>query len=68
MFESFGDVLGGAVAVVAVGYLVFEIEKKRKELRSLFNVISADDAVMFGQLEDMVAAGALIPHHTIATA
>jgi hypothetical protein len=68
MFESFGDVLGGAVAVVAVGYLVFEIEQKRKQLRCLFNVINADDAVMFGQLEDMVTSGVLVPHHTLATA
>jgi hypothetical protein len=66
MFESFGDVLGGVVALVAVGYLVFEIEKKKKQLRTLFNVINADDAVMFGQLEDMVASGALVAHHTVA--
>jgi hypothetical protein len=63
MFDSFGDILGGVVAVVAVGYLMFEIDQKRKKLRCLFNVINADDAVMFGQLEDMVAAGVLIPHH-----
>jgi hypothetical protein len=68
MFDSFGDILGGAVAVVAIGYLVFEIEQKRKQLRSLFNVINADDAVMFGQLEDMVSTGVLVPHHTLATA
>jgi hypothetical protein len=68
MFESFGDVLGGAVAIVAIGYLAFEIEQKRKKLRSLFNVINCDDAVMYGQLEDMVVKGVLVPHHTIATA
>jgi hypothetical protein len=68
MFDSFGDVLGGAVAVVAIGYLVFEIEQKRKKLRTLFNVINADDAVMFGQLEDMVAIGVIIPHHRTVAA
>jgi hypothetical protein len=68
MFDSFGDILGGVVAIVAIGYLAFEIEQKRKKLRSLFNVISADDAVMFGQLEDMVAAGVLIPYHRTRTA
>jgi hypothetical protein len=68
MFDSFGDILGGVVAIVAIGYLAFEIEQKRKKLRSLFNVINADDAVMFGQLEDMVAAGVLIPYHRTRTA
>ena len=69
MFDSFGDVLGGVVTVVAIGYLAFEIDQKRKKLRSLFNVINADDAVMFGQLEDMVVAGAIIPYHrTVAAA
>jgi hypothetical protein len=68
MFESFGDVLGGAVALVAIGYLVFEIEKKKKQLRTLFNVINADDAVMFVQLEEMVASGGLVPHHTTVAA
>jgi hypothetical protein len=68
MFESFGDVLGGVVAIVAIGYLGFEIEQRRKKLRSLFNVINADDAVMFVQLEDMVTAGVLIPYHRTRTA
>jgi hypothetical protein len=68
MFDSFGDILGGVVAVVAIGYLAFEIEQKRKKLRSLFNVINADDAVMFSQLEDMVASGVLIPYHRTTAA
>ncbi len=68
MFESYGDILGGAVTLVAIAYLGFEIEQRRKKLRSLFNVINSDDAVMFGQLEDMVATGVLIPHHRHRTA
>jgi hypothetical protein len=63
VFENFSDILSGAVALVAVSYLFFEIEKKRKRLRELFNVIDADDAVMFGQLEEMVVAGVLKPYH-----
>jgi hypothetical protein len=68
MFESFGDILGGVVAIVAIAYLGFEIEQKRKNLRTLFNVINSDDAVMFGQLEEMVANGTLVAHHRKATA
>jgi hypothetical protein len=68
MFESFGDILMGAVAVVAVGYLGFAINRKRKELADLFNVIDADDAVMYSQLEEMVSSGALVPHHRRAAA
>lgn len=68
MFDSFGDILGGVVALVAIAYLGFEIEQKRKKLRSLFNVIDADDAVMFDQLEDMVITGGLIAHHRTAAA
>jgi hypothetical protein len=63
VFENFSDVLAGAVALVAVSYLAFAIEKKRKQLRELFNVIDADDAVMFDQLEEMVIAGTLKPYH-----
>lgn len=68
MFENFSDVLAGAVALVAVSYMAFAIEKKRKQLRELFNVIDADDAVMFGHLEELVAAGVLKPYHRTATA
>jgi hypothetical protein len=68
VFESFGDILSGVVAVVAVSYLVFSIEAKRKKLRELFNVMDGDDAEMFVYLEDMVSSGKLTPHHRIATA
>jgi hypothetical protein len=68
MFESFGDVLMGAVAVVAIGYLGFAVNRKRKELADLFNVIDSDDAIMYAQLEDMVSSGVLVPHHRKSTA
>jgi hypothetical protein len=67
VFESFGDILSGVVAVVAVSYLVFAIESKRKKLRGLFNVMDGADAEMFIHLEDMVSSGKLTPHHRIAT-
>ncbi len=68
MFETVGDVVEGAVAVVAVGYLAFAIERKRKQLSELFNVITDDDAAMYGQLEEMVSSGVLVPHHRTRTA
>jgi hypothetical protein len=68
MFENFSDVLAGVVALVAVSYMAFAIEKKRKHLRELFNVIDADDAVMFDQLEEMVVAGVIKPHHHVVPA
>jgi hypothetical protein len=68
VFESFGDILSGVVAVVAVSYLVFSIESKRKKLRDLFNVMDGADAEMFTYLEDMVNSGKLKAHHRIATA
>jgi hypothetical protein len=68
MFESFGDMLMGAVAVVAVVYLGFAVNRKRQQLAELFNVICEDDAVMYGQLEEMVASGVLVPHHRSAAA
>ena len=68
MFENFGDVLAGTIFVVAVGYIAFSIDRKRKQLSELFNVITDDDAVMYGQLEDLVTSGVLVPHHRSAAA
>jgi hypothetical protein len=67
VFESFGDILSGVVAVVAVSYLVFSVEAKRKKLRDLFNVMDGADAEMFTYLENMVTSGKLTAHHRIAT-
>ncbi len=68
MFDSFTDVLGGVVAAIAVSYIAFAVNRKRKHLSKLFNVITDADAAMYFELEDMVDTGVLMPHHRTAVA
>jgi hypothetical protein len=37
-----------------VGYLVFEIDRRRRKLHEIFDVLDADDADITARLEDMV--------------
>jgi hypothetical protein len=48
--------------VLAVGYLVYEIDRRQRKLREVFDVLDAEDAAITARLEDMVASGELQPY------
>jgi hypothetical protein len=68
MFEqwSLTDVLAGGAGVVAVAYVGFELSRRQRKLRNLFNVLDGADATLTRELSDLVDSGALQPYSAAA--
>jgi hypothetical protein len=49
------------LGALALGYLVYEIERRRRKLHDLWDVLDGEDAVITDTLEDMVESGELRP-------
>ena len=62
MPERWTDYLTIFMSALAVGYLVYEIDRRRRKLHEVFDVLDADDAQITAGLEDMVASGELQPY------
>ena len=64
MFEQWSvtDVLVAAAGVVAVAYMGFEVSRRQRRLRALFNVLDGADATLTRELSDLVDSGALRPY------
>ena len=62
MPERWSDYLTIFMSALALGYLVYEIDRRRRKLHDVFDVLDADDARIAARLEDMVASGALQPY------
>jgi hypothetical protein len=61
MFDRVGEIFSMVLGALAVGYLVFEIDRRRK-LHEIFDVLDADDADITARLEDIVESGELQPY------
>jgi len=68
MFEqwSLTDVLAGVAGVFVVAYMGFELSRRQRRLRALFNVLDGADATLTGELSDLVDSGALRPYSASA--
>jgi len=62
MPERFSDLVAIVMGALALGYLVFEIERRRRKLHDTFDILDADDADITARLERMVESGELQPH------
>jgi hypothetical protein len=62
MPERWSDYLTIFMSALALGYLVYEIDRRRRKLHEVFDVLDADDARLTERLEDMVASGELRPY------
>jgi hypothetical protein len=62
MPERWSDYLTIFMGALALGYLVYEIDRRRRKLHDVFDVLDADDARLTERLEDMVASGELQPY------
>lgn len=67
-FGSWTDVVAGVATAAAVGYMIYEVDRRQRKLRDLFYVLDGDDRAVFDQLEEMVRTGQLTPHSEAATA
>jgi hypothetical protein len=61
MPERLGDILTMLMSALAVGYLVYEIERRRK-FHDLWDVLDEEDALLTQRLEDMVKSGEVQPY------
>ena len=50
------------MGALAVGYLFYEIDRRRRKLHDLFDVLGDEDAELTEDLLRMVASGELRPH------
>jgi hypothetical protein len=62
MPERWSDYVAILMSALALGYLVYEIDRRRRKLHDVFDVLDADDAHITARLEDMVASGELRPY------
>ena len=62
MPERWTDYVALFMSALALGYMVYEIDRRRRKLHEVFDVLDADDARITARLEDMVASGALQPY------
>jgi hypothetical protein len=62
MPERWSDYAAILMSALALGYLVYEIDRRRRKLHDVFDVLDADDAHITARLEDMVANGELRPY------
>lgn len=57
--EQFNQILTTVFGVALVGALGFEIARRRRKLRELYNVLDAEDRHVVAELDQMVASGLL---------
>ena len=62
MPERWTDYLTIFMGALALGYLVYEIDRRRRKLHDVFDVLDADDARLTERLEAMVDSGELQPY------
>jgi hypothetical protein len=62
MPERFGDILTMVMGALAVGYVVYEIERRRRKLHDIWDVLDEEDALLTEKLEEMVESGELQPY------
>jgi hypothetical protein len=62
MFDRVTEMISLVLGAFALGYLVYEIERRRRKLHDLWDVLDEEDIVISAALEDMVESGELLPY------
>jgi hypothetical protein len=52
-------IIPAIIGVIALSYLGFELNRRRNQLREVFNVFDKDESVIAGALEELVSRGEL---------
>jgi hypothetical protein len=62
MPETWSEYLTMFMSALAVGYLVYEIDRRRRKLHDVFDVLGGEDAQLAEGLVSMVRNGELRPY------
>ena len=62
MFDRLGEVVSVVLGALALGYLIYEIDRRKRKLRDLFYVLDNEDADISAELMGMVESGELQPY------
>ena len=62
MLDRFGEVISVALGALALAYLVYEIDRRKRKLRDLFHVLDSEEADISADLSSMVEPGELRPY------
>ena len=68
MPERSGNLLTMLMGALALGYVAYEIGRRRRKLHDLWDVLDEEDALLTQRLEDMVESGELQPYTGAALA
>jgi hypothetical protein len=62
MLDRVGEVVSLVLGALALGYLVYEIDRRQRKLHDIWDVLDGEDAIITDTLEDMVERGELRPY------
>ena len=62
MFDRVGEVVSVVLVALVPGYLIYEIDRRKRKLRDLFYVLYSEDADISAELVDKVDRGELQPY------
>ncbi len=62
MLETSGDLVSIGVGALAVGYVIYEIDRRQRRLHEIWDVLGAKDEARTALLERMVESGELQPY------
>jgi hypothetical protein len=68
MFDRVTEIMSLVLGALALGYLVYEIDRRQRKLHDIWDVLDGEDAIITGTLEDMVKKGELKPYAEAALA
>jgi len=62
MLDRFGEAVSVVLGALALAYLVYEIDRRKRKLRDLFHVLDGEEADISAVLLSMVESGELQPY------
>jgi len=62
MLDRFGEAVSVVLGALALAYLVYEIDRRKRKLRDLFHVLDGEEADISADLSRMVESGELQPY------
>jgi hypothetical protein len=62
MLDRFGEAISVVSGALALAYVVYEIDRRKRKLRDLFHVLGGEEADISAELSSMVESGELQPY------